>query len=89
LHLPEHASHLQVDECQWCEAPFPEAAATLRASYDPDGELYEVEVICDQCDRYGPPQSSRRDRREWASRLETRWSRLERLGWALIRRANR
>lgn len=89
LHLPEHASHLQAAECGWCGAPFPEAAPTLVAHYDPDGELYEVDRICESCDRYGPPHSSRRDRREWAEQLRTTWSRLERLGWWLVEVANR
>ena len=87
--VADRVAGLDVDECEWCGAPFPEAAAHLIALYAPDGELYEVEVICSSCDQHGPPMSSRRDRREWASRLETKWSRLERLGWWLIRRAQR
>jgi len=86
---PDQARDLDVGACQWCNAPFPEAGLTLVTRYDPDGDLFEVDVICSKCDQHGPPMSSRRDRREWASKLQNKWSRLERLGWWLIRRAQR
>jgi hypothetical protein len=87
--IPDHAHDIDSSVCEWCDAPFPEAGPTLVARYDPDGDLFEVDVICSTCDQHGPPMSSRRDRREWASKLRNKWSRLERLGWWLIRRAQR
>lgn len=81
--------YLRTEECEWCNAPFPEAAATVTLLFDPDGYGYDTRVVCGQCDRHGPPMSSRRARKEAADRLETNMSLLERLGWALIHRARR
>ena len=76
--------------CDWCDAPFPEAAPFRIYAYNPeDGRHFETETLCESCRRYGPPGGSRRQRVEWAWTIEPQMSRLEKLGWWLIRRANR
>jgi hypothetical protein len=43
-----------------------------------------VDWLCGDCHRYGPPDSARRERREFAERLATNMSRLERAAWRVI-----
>lgn len=76
-------------DCEWCHAPLPEAGPVCVNVYDPDGSHLEARWLCSNCHQYGPPMSSRRDRVEWAWKIEPQMSRLEKLGWKLIRRANR
>lgn len=76
---------LEATECMWCGAPFPGASARYVVCYDPHGNQYEERIVCDNCNRKGPPFSSRRQRIEWAWKIEPQMSRLERLGWWLIR----
>jgi hypothetical protein len=75
--------------CTWCSAPLPEAGARYVVSYDREGRLQEARLVCDDCSRKGMPGTDRRRRLEWAWKIEPQMSRLERLGWWLIGRANR
>lgn len=75
--------------CDWCDALLPEPGVFIVTKFDPSGEQFEQDVLCSGCHRYGAPQSSRREHIELAWKIRPQMSRLERLGWWLIRRANR
>lgn len=75
--------------CEWCDRPLQDIGKSLRVYFGPDGQHLETDLLCEPCDRYGPPGGSRRQRMEAAWTIEPQMSRLEKLGWALIHRARR
>lgn len=92
LRRDDYSSRLYVDAtggCEWCDRPLQDIGKSLRVYFGPDGNWYETELLCEPCDRYGPPGGSRRKRIEAAWTIEPQMSRLEKLGWALIHRARR
>jgi hypothetical protein len=75
--------------CDWCDRPLQDIGKSLRVYFGPDGQHLETDLLCEPCDRYGPPGGSRRQRMEAAWTIQPQMSRLEKLGWALIHRARR
>jgi hypothetical protein len=71
-------------ECDWCPRPLPDAGVHRVETFSPDGDMLGVDWLCADCRRYGPPDSARRERREFAERLTTNMSRLERAAWWVI-----
>jgi hypothetical protein len=82
--------YLAVDACEWCEAPFPEAAANVIVSFDPDGCHSDTVGVCDSCrEHWGVLSEAKKHRVRAARANKIAMSRLEKLGWRLIERARR